>query len=55
MVINKEVFKNGLCVVCGRPATQRHILGACQQWKYELTERRDIIINEIYKTIIERK
>ena len=55
MIINKEVFKTGLCVVCGRPATQRHILGGCQQRKCELIERHDIIVNEIYKTIIERK
>ena len=55
MTINKEVFKTGLCIVCAIPATQRHILGGCQQRKCELIERHDIIVNEIYKTIIERK
>ena len=46
---------SGKCMYCNEYATQRHLLGGCNVLKNELIERHDIVVNEIYKKIIEIK
>ena len=46
---------NSKCIYCNEYSIQRHLLGGCNVLKNELTERHDIVVNEIYKKIIESK
>ena len=47
--------QEGICKTCNVPATERHLLGLCKEWQYDTIKRHDIIINEIFKYIIEYK
>ena len=47
--------EKGKCPTCNRMATQKHILSDCTETRYDMIKRHDIVVEELYKEIINNK
>ena len=47
--------QEGICKTCNLPANERHLLGMCKECQYDTIKRHDILINEIFKYLIDYK
>ena len=44
-----------ICKTCNLPDNERHLLGMCKECQYDTIKRHDIVINEIFKYLIDYK
>ena len=54
VIINKTLA-SGICKTCNVKNTERHILGWCKEINYDLIQRHDIVVDEVYKEIIKER
>ena len=47
--------QEGICNTCNLPNNEIHILGMCKECQYDTIKRNDIVINEIFKYLIDYK
>ena len=53
-IMNKSPT-DGICKTCNVKNTQRHILSWCKENNYDLIQRHDIVVDEVYKVIIKER
>ena len=59
ILYKKEIMNKtpgeGICKTCNLKNDERHILGWCKEINYDLIQRHDIVVDDVYEEIIKER